>query len=318
MKILQKIVTVLVMVQILLGAAYAEDKKIAYIVSDIEIPFWNIMARGIENNAKLNGYSVEILSANNIKKTEIANMVKAIKNRVDGIVISPINSSTAVSILRMAKKANIPVVISDIGTDAGEYLSFISSDNLKGAYGLGKILSNKMKKLALDKKGRVGIIAIPQKRANGKLRTKGFMKALSEAGIKGAGIKQQVTFSYQETYDFSKELIEKNPNLKALFLQGSNRYKGALDAIKDTGNKEKILLICFDAEPEFLELIPKGVLVGAGMQQPFLMGEKSASALISHLKGKRVEKSIQLEVLPISTDNIKQKLPIIKRNVLGL
>ncbi|MCI5122183.1 MAG: sugar ABC transporter substrate-binding protein, partial [Candidatus Electrothrix sp. AUS4] len=131
-------------------------------------------------------------------------------------------------------------------------------------------------------------------------------------------IKQQVTFSYQETYHFSKDLIEKNPDLRAIWLQGSNRYQGALDAIADAGRKGAILLICFDAEPEFLELIPAGTLVGAGMQQPFLMGEKAVETLDKYLRGQPVAKVQKLPVLAVSTDNIQQELATIKRNVLGL
>jgi ribose transport system substrate-binding protein len=163
----------------------------------------------------------------------------------------------------------------------------------------------------------VGIIAIPQKRENGKLRTKGFMKALGESDIKGADIKQQVTFSYKETFDFSKELIDKYPDLRAIWLQGSDRYQGALDALEQSGKKGEILLICFDAEPVFLELIPKGILVGAAMQQPFLMGEKAVEVLTDHFKGKDVKKKIMLSILAIDKANIEEKLPIIKRNVLG-
>ncbi|MCI5143759.1 MAG: sugar ABC transporter substrate-binding protein, partial [Candidatus Electrothrix sp. ATG1] len=163
----------------------------------------------------------------------------------------------------------------------------------------------------------VGIIAIPQKRANGKARTRGFMRALDEAGIKGAGIEQQVTFSYQETYDYAKDLIEKNLHLRAIWLQGSDRYQGALDAIGDAGKKDAILLICFDAEPEFLKLIPAGLLVGAGMQQPFLMGERAVETLDQYLQGQVVEKLQKLPVLAISQDNIQQELATINRNVLG-
>ncbi|MCK5111218.1 MAG: substrate-binding domain-containing protein [Arcobacteraceae bacterium] len=293
-------------------------KKLVYIVSDIRIPFWDIMARGIKNAANSKGYRIDVYSADNIKKTELENTAKAIRDKVSGIIISPINSSSAVTILKLAKKAGIPVVISDIGTNSGEYVSFISSDNKEGAYEIGKVLAKKMKELGWDKDGSVGIVSIPQKRANGKARTAGFMKAMDEARIKGAGLRQQVTFSYQETYDFSKELIEKNPNLRALWLQGSDRYQGALDAIKDAGKKDDILLICFDAEPIFLDLIPKGILVGAAMQQPYLMGEESVNALDKHLKGKKVEKNLQLPILAISTENIEKKLSIIKRNVLGI
>lgn len=209
------------------------------------------------------------------------------------------------------------MVIADIGSDGGEYVSYISSDNRGGAYLIGKILAEKMHAMNWQN-GRVGIVAIPQKRANGQARTAGFMRALNESGIKGAGIRQQVTFSYQETYDHAKELIQQSADLRALFLQGSDRYQGALDAIADAGKKDEILLITFDAEPEFLELIPKGVLVGAGMQQPFLMGERSVETLHQHLLGQQVDKQQKLPVLAISTENIEHKLPIIRRNVLGM
>jgi ribose transport system substrate-binding protein len=292
-------------------------KMLVYLVSDLRIPFWDIMWRGIEARGKKLGYDVSVYSAENDAKTELSFTAKAINEHVDGIVVSPTNSSACVTILKLAKKAGIPVVISDIGTDGGEYISFISSDNTDGAYQIGKILANKLYELNWQA-GRVGIVAIPQKRANGQARTAGFMQAMKEAGIKGAGIRQQVNFSYQETYDHSKDLIKKNTDLRALFLQGSDRYQGALDAIKDAGKKDEILLLTFDAEPVFLDLIPKGTLVGAGMQQPFLMGEKSIDSLHRHLQGLPVEKQQKLPVLAVSTDNIEQKLPIIRRNVLGL
>jgi ABC-type sugar transport system substrate-binding protein len=38
---------------------------------------------------------------------------------VDGILISPTDSSTAPSVLSLAEKANIPVVIADIGPASG-------------------------------------------------------------------------------------------------------------------------------------------------------------------------------------------------------
>lgn len=295
-----------------------QKKKLAYIVSDISIPFWSIMAKGIEHKAKEKGYEVEVYGSANIKKTELQNAVKAIKEGVDALIISPINSSTAVTVLKFAQNAGIPVVISDIGTDGGEYLSFISSNNENGAYEIGKVLAKKMQDLGIDKDGTVGIVSIPQKRANGKARTNGFMKALDEAGIKSSGLLQQVDFSYEETYEHSLTLINQDPNLKAIWLQGSDKYQGALDAIKKSGKEEEILLICFDAEPEFLDMIPQGKLVGAAMQQPYLMGEKAVESLYDHFSGKEVQKQQQLEILAISGENIEEKLPIIKRNVLGM
>ena len=303
----------------LISSLYASqaDKKMIYLVSDIRIPFWSIMSKGIESKAKRLGYSFEVYSADNVLKTELQNAAKAIKQKPKGIILSPINSSTAVTVLKLAKKAGIPVVISDIGSDSNTYVSFISSDNKTGAYKIGKVLVKEMQRLGWEK-GTVGIVSIPQKRENGKARTAGFMEALNEAGIKSSNLYQQVTFSYKETYDFSKKLIDEDPNLRAIWLQGSDRYQGALDAIKESGKTDKILLICFDAEPIFLDLIPKGILVGAAMQQPFLMGEKAAESMDMHLNGREVKYEQQLQILAISKENIDEKLPIIKRNVLGL
>lgn len=295
-----------------------EDKKqLVYLVSDTRIPFWSIMARGIQSKANELGYSLTVYSANNSPKKELESLALALSRKVDGIIVSPTTSSACVTILKLAKKASIPVVIADIGTDSGEYVSYISSNNRDGAYKIGKVLISKLEELGWQN-GRVGIVAIPQKRLNGQARTAGFMAALNKAGIRGAGLLQQVTFSEEETYRLSSRLIKDAPDLRAIWLQGSDRYNGALRAINDAGKKNQILLVTFDAEPEFLQLIPEGILVGSAMQQPYLMGEQAVVAMQDYLDGKAVEKNMQLPILAVSAKNIKQMLPVIKKNVLGL
>lgn len=297
--------------------ANTHTKKIAYIASDMSIPFWQILSRGIQNASNEADYSLTIYNTQNNAKHELEMVISAIKNKVDAIIISPTTSMACVTVLQLAKQAKIPVIIADIGTDEGEYLSYISSNNQQGAYDIAQVLIRKMQERNFMQ-GTVGIIAIPQKRLNGQARTQGFMKALKEANINGADIKQQVNFSLEETYLLAKELIQNNKNLKAIWLQGSDKYEGALQAIEEAGKKEEILLITFDAEPIFLELIPQGILVGAAMQQPFLMGEKAIEVLNAYFKGEKIIQNIQLPILAISQDNIDSQLSIIQRNVLGL
>lgn len=298
--------------------ANQSSKKLAYIVSDLDIPFWQIMSKGIKEKANEFGYEVDIYSSQNLKKNELENLAIALSSKIDGLIISPINSSTAVTLIELAKTKKVPVVVADIGSDSKDYLSFISSDNKNGAYELGKILTKYMKDLSWDKEGTVGIVSIPQKRANGKARTLGFIEALNEENIKSAGLYQQVDFSYEETYNYSKKLIDENGNLRAIWLQGSDKYKGALDAIKDSKKEGQIALICFDAEPEFLEMIPKGILIGSAMQQPYLMGQEAVISLDNFFNKKEVIKEKKLPILAISKDNIEEKLQTIKLNVLGI
>ena len=101
---------------------------------------------------------------------------------VAGIVLSPTDSSTAPSVQALAEKANIPVVIADIGTNGGEYVSYISSNNYEGAHGVGLALGQDLKKKGWET-GTVGIVGISQARKNGQARTKGFLDGLKDGGF---------------------------------------------------------------------------------------------------------------------------------------
>ncbi len=295
----------------------AEQARIAYVVSDIRIPFWEILKKGMAHRAEQLGYTLNVYTAENSAKTELANMLTAINSGVKGVIISPTNSSAAVTMLKLADQAEVPVVIADIGADEGQYVSYIASNNYQGSYEIGKMLTEAMKEAGLEN-GRVGIIAIPQKRSNGQMRTAGFMQAMNAANVKVASLLQQTAFTRDETYQFAHDLLLNVPDLAAIWLQTSQHYQAALDAIDAAGKRDQVLLISFDAEPEYLSLIRQEKLVGAGMQQPFLMGEEAANALVDHLEGEKVKKEILLPVLPVSADSIDEQLPVIQRNVLGV
>lgn len=300
------------------ATAFAADApRIAYLVSDLRIPFWRIMSDGIRARADELDYVVDLYSAENDARQELQNAVAALRTGVSGLILSPTNSSAAVTVLALAEQAGVPVVIADIGAEKGRYISYIESDNEEGARALGSVLVRTLKAHGWHA-GGVGIISIPQSRENGRARTRGFMAALKGSGFHAAGIRQQVDFSYQETYDFSRALIAEHEDMRAIWLQGSDRYRAALDAIRDAGREGEILLICFDAEPEFIDMIRDGRLVGAGMQQPRLMGVKAVEALAAHLNGESVPPRQRLPVLAVSADNLDILLPLIRKNVLGL
>lgn len=294
-----------------------DSKKIVYINADMKIPFWTIMAKGIHNVSQELDYDLKIYDSQNSAKIELMHTIKAIKSGVDGIIVSPTTSSACVTILKLAKKANIPVVIADVGSDSNDYISYISSSNRLGAYNIGNTLVKEMKRRGINNK-KVGIIAIPQKRLNGQQRTAGFMEALNQKNIKGADIKQLVTWSDEETYTYTKELIDRFPELGAIWIQTSNIYKGAIKALRDANKDKEILLIAFDAEPEFIELIKENTIIASGMQQPYLMGQKAAISMHKYLNKQNIVKNVQIPILNITKKNIKEKKDEINLNVLGI
>lgn len=298
-------------------AAWAQAKDIVYLTPGLDLPFWRYLSKGVESVAKENGYGFQAYDSANSAETQLQNAQDAIARGVAGIVLSPTDSSTAPSVLQLAEKAGIPVVIADIGTNSGNYVSFIISDNYDGAHGTGEALVAALKAKGWQD-GSVGIVSISQARLNGQARTKGFKDALAEGGITGdAGLQQMQAYTADETFRFTQDMLTANPGMRGLFVQTDQPAIGALRAIKAARRDGEVLVAAFDGIPEFVPLLQSGELVASGMQQPYLMGETSGQAMIDHLAGKAVEKEILVPIVVVTSTNIAEMLPTISETVFA-
>ena len=298
-------------------ARAADTKEIVYLTPGLNLPFWRYLSNGIESEAKKAGFSYTALDSNNNAQTQLKNAQDAIARGVAGIAISPTDSSTAPSVLAAAARAKIPVVVADIGTNSGDYVSFIISDNKQGAFGVGEALAAAMKEKGWQD-GSVGLITISQARKNGQARTAGFREAMKNAGItKEAGLQQMQDYTADETFKFAQDMLTANPDMRGMFIQTDQPTMGALRAIKAAHRDGTLLVAAFDGIPEFVDLLRKGEIVASGMQQPYLMGVKSGEALISAIKGGTPEKQILVPIVVATSKNIDQILPTIKETVFG-
>jgi len=297
--------------------AHAESKEIIYITPSMSVSFWRYMATGAEAAAKEAGYTLQVLDSNNDAQVQLKNVQDAIARDVAGIILSPTDSSTAPSVLALAQEAGIPVTISDIGTTEGEYVSFISSDNAGGARGIGDALAAKLTEMGFTD-GSYGIIGIPQARINGQLRTQGFRDAMAATGMtKEAPMQEMKTFTADESFKFAQDMMTATPDLRAIFVQSDQQTVGAFRAVEAARKTADILVVGFDGTPELFQLIADGKIVGSGMQQPYLMGNTAAAALLAHIAGTQPEKSIVVPILIGTTDNAADLLDEIKLNVFA-
>lgn len=298
--------------------ATAQDGDIVYLTPGLDLPFWRYVSKGVEAIATEQGYGFQALDSRNDAKAQLQNAQDAIARGVKGIVISPTDSSTAPSVLKLAAKAGIPVVIADIGTNEGEYISYISSDNYEGAKGVGEALAAALaeKEWGSDS---VGLVTISQARKNGQARTSGFRDGLTEGGFSGseAGLQQMQAYTAEETFKFTQDMLTSNPGMRGLFVQTDQPSIGALRAIKAARREGEVLVAAFDGIPEFVDLLKSGDLVVSGMQQPYLMGSKSAEALIAHLDGGTPEKEIVVPIMVVTSENIEEVLPMITETVFA-
>jgi len=144
--------------QVLPGVTLAQDEsyEIAYLTPGLNVPFWKYLSDGIKQQAARDGEStgatinVTDYDSRNDASLQLQNAQDAITAGVDLIIISPTDSSSAPTVLELAAENNVPVVIADIGTDEGEFVSFVISTNEQGAYEAGQVLMEKMKEMGCE------------------------------------------------------------------------------------------------------------------------------------------------------------------------
>jgi len=297
-------------------ARAAAGKQLAYLAPKVDLSFWRYVMKGIEAVAKTNGATLTAFDSHNSAQTQLQNTQDAIARGVDGILLSPVDSSTAPAVLATAARAKVPVVIADIGTTEGDYLSFVTSQNEEGAYQTGKATAEKLKAKGWTN-SPFGMVTISLARKNGQLRTNGFRRAMAEVGMKEVGLQQMQSYTADETFRFVQDMVTAHPDMRALYVESDIQTIGALRALQAARHTEDILLAGFDGVPEFVGLLEKGAIAAAGMQQPYLLGETAARAMFDSLGGKAPEKDIQIPVLIVTPDNIKQKLPELLQNVFA-
>ena len=299
-----------------LASASALAAEIVYITAKADLPFWDTVGKGVKSVADANGYTFSELDSKLNADTQLNNVRQAIERKVAGIVISPTNSKSAEEALVLAKKANIPVAIADIGTNGGDYVSFVKSDNYRGAYDVGSELATAMK--ARNWSGSYGMITIELTRKNGQDRTNGFRDAMHDAGFPSEiALKQMKDYSADETYRYTKSILAAHPKIQGFFIETDQPVEGAMRAIAEAGKKAQVLLVSFDAMPDVTRLLKNNDLVAVGMQQPYLMGSSATEALVSYRHGRPPAKEILVPILVATGHNVDQLMPVASKTVFG-
>lgn len=258
------------------------------------------MRHGVEDELSKSGVEAVTYDSKDDANTQMSNAQDAITKQVDAIIISPTDSASCASVLSIAEEAGVPVVICDIGTDSGEYVSFISTDNEAGAKAVGEYIASQ-----LAPGTEVAQITLNQARINGVLRKDGFDEGIASNGLVDVEFKQMEKVNRSEGESYTQDLITAHPNLGAIFCHSEDPSMGAVSALEAAG-REDVLVGAFDCSPELVDAIRSGKVAAASAQQSVLMGRRSAQAVMDYLAGKEVEKEITLDTLLVTKDNVEE------------
>lgn len=253
-------------------------------------PFYQELEAAMQDVAASTNVKLNIQSAEFDMKDQQAQIETFITQRVDALVVCPVDSDTIAGAIKQANKAGIPVFTADIAANGGDVVCHIASDNIAG----GRLAGEYMAKL-LKGKGKVIIIDHP-KVMSVRDRTKGFLEALAKyPGIKiiarppGDGERGK-------SMDVMETMLQSHPEINGVFAINDSTALGALAALRQA-KKDNIVIVGYDGDPEAREEILKGgPLKADSVQSPREIGATTIKVVLKYLNGGQVPKKVPVPV----------------------
>ena len=314
---MKKAVGVLSLALLILGSASAADKfvkkspiVVGYSVYDMQQPYFQAYAKGIEDAAKAAGYGFVLADQKSSQQAEVAGSMDLIHRGISALIVSPVQPPALPAVVDAAHKAKIPIVIGDVGA-TGKYDAFVLSDNAGG----GMLAAQYMAEHLKDKPGtkEVLVITLHPGVAVGIPRLKGFVDELKKhPDFKIVG-ELNGNDTVQQGYQVTQNTLSANPNLAGIYACNDPEAIGAVQALKAAGKNgvKDVFVVGFNGDPPALELIKSGEMAATIRQDPYGQGQRAVEVATKFMNNQPVEfsdsksRSVFFPVKVIDKDNVE-------------
>ena len=267
-------------------------------ISTTNNPYFVAMDDAIQTMAKKNGTKITVSDAQNDASTQLNDVQNFVSQKVDAILINPVDSDSIVPAIKSANTAGIPVVLMDRSSNGGTVLSTVASDNVKAGQMAAEEIYSIYGKGArvLELSGTPGASATID-------RGNGFNKKAKSLGLDVVS-SQSGNFDRTTALNTMQNMLQGNKNIKAVFAQNDEMALGAMKAVQASG--ENIGVFGIDGEDEAHTAIKNGTMTATVAQQPAKIGEIALQAVYDHFNGKTVKKTIDSPIYLVTKKNAGQ------------
>lgn len=286
------------------GAAGGDgEARVGLALSTLQNPFFVTLRDGAQEAADAEGVELIVSDARDDAQTQANDMQNFVTQGVDVIIVNPVDSAAIVTSIEAANQADIPVITVDRAAEGGEIASHIASDNVQG----GEMATEYL----IEQMGGSGTVAQLEGIAGtsaARDRGEGFQNAIDAASGVEVVASQTANFDRDEGFTVAQNIFQANPDLDGLFAQNDEMALGAVEAAREGGILEDIVIVGFDAVEDALKAIEAGDMAATIAQQPDVMGRLSVETAASLANGDTVEENQPVEVKLVTQDNIQEFL----------
>jgi len=263
----------------------------------------------IKAEAEKRGIDLKFADAQGKQENQIKAIKSFIAQGVDVIAFAPVVETGWEQVLKEAKDAGIPVIVSDRRPDVPEdyYVTFIGADFVEEGRRAAKWLAEKTggKAVIAEFTGTPGS-------APANDRSKGFMEVLAEYPEMKVAFKQTGNFERAQGKQVMEALLKspQGAEINTIYAHNDDMAIGAIQAIEEAGKApgKDILIVSIDGIRDALKAITEGKLNCSVECNP-LLGPFLFDAIEDALAGKELPKRTIVEDLLFDDTNAAEALP---------
>jgi simple sugar transport system substrate-binding protein len=292
----------------LTGSAVRADKKITLGFAQIgaESEWRTANTKSIKEAADASGINLKFSDAQQKQENQIKAIRSYIAQKVDVIAFSPVVETGWEPVLKEAKAAKIPVILTDRAVSAKDetlWVTFMGSDFVEE----GRRAANWLVEKTKDNAGPINIVELQGTVGSAPAidRKKGFEEIMKD--------KPKFKIIRSQTGDFTrakgKEVMEaflkaEGKKINVLFAHNDDMAIGAIQAIEEAGMKpgKDILIVSIDGVKGAFQAMMAGKL-NVSVECSPLLGPQLMAAVKDLMAGKTLPKRIvtQESVFPMET-----------------
>jgi ribose transport system substrate-binding protein len=278
--------------------------RIAVIPKGTSHEFWkSVQAGALKAGEEL---GVEVLWKGPAREDDRDDQIKVVEDfvtqKVDGIVIAPLDDTALVRPLKEAADAGIRVTIIDSGLNWDGYESFAATDNTHG----GELAGEELGRL-LGGKGKIIVMRYVEGSASTRQREEGFLNVIKTKfpEIEVLSSDQYGGATLESCLKTAENLLTRFPEFDGAYAPNEPSAAALMKAVNDAKRRDKVKLVGFDASSALVDGLKSGAIDALVVQNPLRMGELGVKAMVDALGGKAVEKRIDTGCTLVTKANME-------------
>ncbi|WP_183225535.1 ABC transporter substrate-binding protein [Actinoplanes campanulatus] len=295
------------------GSESGSDDKLVLGFSQVgaESGWRTANTKSIQESAKAAGIELKFSDAQGKQENQISAIRSFITQKVDVIAFSPVVVSGWDAVLKEAKDAGIPVILTDRAVDAQDtslYESFIGSDFVEEGKKAGEWLAKEYE----GKTEPVNIVELQGTTGSAPAldRQKGFADAIASNPNLKIVKSQTGDFKRADGKTVMETFLQSTPDIDVLYAHNDDMGLGAIEAIEAAGKKPgtDIKIITVDAVKDGMTALADGKINYIVECSP-LLGPQLMELAKKVDAGETVEKRVLTKETTFTQEQAKTELP---------